>query len=160
MSISFRCHVCDTPYTVNDLSAGKRIECKVCMAEMVVQSGRSVPSHIARSVVEPAKPNVEIERPRESRSEQVKAVPVRNRHDDDDDDDSPRERRPSRKKRWRFECPYCGCTDYPERVTKISTAGWIVAVILLVTTCVFFFIGLMITETKSHCRNCGVRIGG
>jgi hypothetical protein len=68
--------------------------------------------------------------------------------------ESPRRRR----SRSQFRCPYCGCREYPLRIRRISTAGWIVAVILLVTTGCLFWIGLLIKEERSTCPNCGVRL--
>jgi DNA-directed RNA polymerase subunit RPC12/RpoP len=62
-------------------------------------------------------------------------------------------------RRRRFRCPYCGSTEIPVTRSRISTAGWIVLVVLLLVTIIFFWIGLLIKEEYRECYDCGMRVG-
>jgi DNA-directed RNA polymerase subunit RPC12/RpoP len=63
------------------------------------------------------------------------------------------------KKRSRFvECDYCGSTARPRTTTEISQGGWIVFALLLVFFFPLFWIGLLMTETKVTCDDCGRRL--
>lgn len=53
-----------------------------------------------------------------------------------------------------FRCPRCGTQMPPRCERKISQAGWIVFAVLLVTTGIFFWIGLLIREDVCVCNNC------
>lgn len=58
-----------------------------------------------------------------------------------------------------FCCPYCNCT-YPPRVSnQISTAGWVMFVVMLLVCLPLFWIGLLMTEPVRHCVGCGIRLG-
>lgn len=58
-----------------------------------------------------------------------------------------------------FTCPYCGTHAPPNWKSEVSTIGWIVFAILLVTTCVFCFIGLFIRDRYRVCSKCRIRLG-
>ena len=63
------------------------------------------------------------------------------------------------KKHSRFvECDYCGSTARPRTTTEISQGGWIVFALLLVFFFPLFWIGLLMTETKVMCDDCGRRL--
>jgi RNA polymerase subunit RPABC4/transcription elongation factor Spt4 len=53
-----------------------------------------------------------------------------------------------------YRCPNCGSNYLPISERRISTAGWITFAVLLVTTGVFFWIGLLIREDVSVCPVC------
>lgn len=56
-----------------------------------------------------------------------------------------------------YRCPYCDCDELPRRETRISTAGWIVLILLLL----FFpinLIGLFLRDTYHVCPDCGLRV--
>lgn len=58
-----------------------------------------------------------------------------------------------------FVCPYC-LTHLPPRITsRISTAGWITLVVLLLFCWPLFWIGFLIREERCVCRVCGGRLG-
>jgi RNA polymerase subunit RPABC4/transcription elongation factor Spt4 len=57
-----------------------------------------------------------------------------------------------------FRCPRCSSQFYPKLVRKISTAGWIVFAILMVTFFPLFWIGLLIKEDVRICAVCNARI--
>ena len=57
-----------------------------------------------------------------------------------------------------FACPYCQTTNPPIWKSEVSTVGWIVFAVLLVTTCVFCFVGLFIKNRYRVCSNCRVRL--
>jgi DNA-directed RNA polymerase subunit RPC12/RpoP len=62
----------------------------------------------------------------------------------------------SRKRRPRKEvCDVCGSTARPYEVNVISQAGWITFALLLVFFFPLFWIGLLITEPRVKCSDCG-----
>jgi len=56
-------------------------------------------------------------------------------------------------------CPYCHAAYPPLLMQKISAAGWIVFVILLLTCLPLCWIGLLIKEDYRVCANCGLYLG-
>ena len=57
-----------------------------------------------------------------------------------------------------FCCPYCQTTRPPIWKSEVSQIGWIVFAILLVTTCVFCFVGLFIRDKYRICSQCKIRL--
>ena len=57
-----------------------------------------------------------------------------------------------------FSCPYCQTTQPPTWKSEVSTIGWIVFAILLVTTCFFCFVGLFIRDRFRVCSQCKIRL--
>lgn len=57
-----------------------------------------------------------------------------------------------------FACPRCMNRYPPRHERRISTAGWIVFAVLLVTVFPFFWIGLLIKEDVWVCQACNARI--
>ena len=57
-----------------------------------------------------------------------------------------------------FSCPYCQSRQPPITKSEVSTVGWIVGVILLLTTCFFCWIGLLIRDKFSVCSSCKSRL--
>lgn len=57
-----------------------------------------------------------------------------------------------------YHCPRCSSQAMPQSVRKISTAGWIVFAVLLVTIFPLFWIGFLIKEDVRICPVCGLRI--
>ncbi len=57
-----------------------------------------------------------------------------------------------------FCCPYCQTTRPPKWKSEVSQVGWIVFAILLVTTCVFCFVGLFIRDKYRVCSQCKIRL--
>jgi hypothetical protein len=57
-----------------------------------------------------------------------------------------------------FRCPRCSSQFYPKRVRKVSTAGWVVFAVLMVTFFPLFWIGLLIKEDVRMCAVCNARI--
>ncbi len=80
-------------------------------------------------------------------------IPSKRRRDDYDEEDRPRKKRPQ------FRCPFCGSEEVPVVERKISTAGWIVFVVLLLCCFPLCLIALFITEDQRRCYDCGMRIG-
>jgi uncharacterized Zn finger protein (UPF0148 family) len=56
-----------------------------------------------------------------------------------------------------YSCPYCQTRQPPIWKSEVSTAGWITCVLLLVTTCVFFWVGFLIRDKYTVCSSCNVR---
>jgi DNA-directed RNA polymerase subunit RPC12/RpoP len=55
-----------------------------------------------------------------------------------------------------FVCPFCKTTKPPIVRSRISTGGWLV----IFFGCIFLsWIGLMMRESYSVCRNCHIRLG-
>jgi DNA-directed RNA polymerase subunit RPC12/RpoP len=57
-----------------------------------------------------------------------------------------------------FRCRYCGTTEPPYYVSQISNEGWTVFVLMLVFCFPLFWIGLLMTEERRHCYDCGARL--
>ena len=57
-----------------------------------------------------------------------------------------------------FSCPYCRSQQPPIWKSEVSTVGWITCVILGCTTCVFFWVGLLIRDKYTICSSCKVRL--
>ncbi len=57
-----------------------------------------------------------------------------------------------------YHCPNCNSNALPIVVKKVSNAGWAVFTVLLITTFIFFWIGLLIQEERRICPVCNVRI--
>ncbi|MEJ7622968.1 MAG: zinc ribbon domain-containing protein [Pyrinomonadaceae bacterium] len=53
-----------------------------------------------------------------------------------------------------YRCSKCGSTYFPVLERRISTAGWIVFSVLLITTVIFFWIGLLMKEEVAICPVC------
>lgn len=56
-----------------------------------------------------------------------------------------------------YRCPRCGTQNLPYVTRQISTAGWITFAVLLVTTFIFFWIGLLLKEDVKVCPMCGYK---
>jgi DNA-directed RNA polymerase subunit RPC12/RpoP len=67
---------------------------------------------------------------------------------------APRRKSPRRD----IECTRCGSTERPYATTHITEAGWITFAILLVLFFPLCWIGLLITETRWKCADCGARL--
>ncbi len=60
-----------------------------------------------------------------------------------------------------FHCPFCSSSTIPLVRSKVSTAGWITFVLLLLLFCwPFCWIGLLMREEYRQCSTCGMKIGG
>jgi DNA-directed RNA polymerase subunit RPC12/RpoP len=81
-------------------------------------------------------------------------------YEDEDYEDDDEERARPRSRRRGFRCPYCHSDHVPVSRRKISAAGWVVFVILLLFCLPLFWIGLLITEEYRECSECGMKIGG
>jgi LITAF-like zinc ribbon protein len=57
-----------------------------------------------------------------------------------------------------YRCPNCGTNTMPLIERRISTGGWIVFSLLLVTTFIFFWIGLLMKENVSICPVCRAKL--
>jgi hypothetical protein len=58
-----------------------------------------------------------------------------------------------------FQCPFCKSYGPPIVRKKISTAGWVVFVILLFACFPLCVIGLFITEDYRVCSSCAITLG-
>jgi RNA polymerase subunit RPABC4/transcription elongation factor Spt4 len=58
-----------------------------------------------------------------------------------------------------YRCPRCNTQNLPFIKRQISTAGWITFAVLLVTTGIFFWIGLLIKEDVRVCPVCQTTVG-
>jgi hypothetical protein len=71
---------------------------------------------------------------------------------------SERPKRRSRRRRHRFECPYCGSHEEPIDTKRVSSAGWVLFTIFLLFLWPLFWIGLLITERETRCYDCRRRL--
>lgn len=58
----------------------------------------------------------------------------------------------------RFQCPYCQTHSPPKMQSEINTTGWVVFGVLLVTTCVFCWVGFFIRDNFRVCSKCSIRL--
>ncbi|MCA1625722.1 MAG: zinc ribbon domain-containing protein [Acidobacteria bacterium] len=58
-----------------------------------------------------------------------------------------------------YRCPRCASQLSPKIIRKISTTGWIVFAVLMVTFFPLFWIGLLIKEDVRVCSVCNMKIG-
>lgn len=58
-----------------------------------------------------------------------------------------------------YRCPNCMSQFLPKTERRISTAGWIVFAVLLVTFFPLFWVGLLIKEDVQTCPSCNSQIG-
>ena len=57
-----------------------------------------------------------------------------------------------------FSCPYCHASQPPIWKSEVSTAGWITCAVLGFTTCIFFWVGLLIRDKYTVCSACNSRL--
>lgn len=58
-----------------------------------------------------------------------------------------------------FSCPYCHSRMLPFETKRISTAGWVTFVVLLIVFFPLFWIGFLMTEPVRKCSGCGHEVG-
>jgi hypothetical protein len=56
-----------------------------------------------------------------------------------------------------FTCPYCKTTNPPIVKSRISTAGWVLFVVLIFLCLPLCWVALFITEPYRQCSRCHVR---
>jgi lipopolysaccharide-induced tumor necrosis factor-alpha factor len=105
------------------------------------------PSRRVRSTEEPPP----LRRRRSYEQDDYRDRPSRRRARDFEDDDDRRRRRG-------FRCPYCRSTEPPLIYSRISAAGWVVFVVMLLFCLPLFFIGLLMQEEYRVCRVCRARL--
>lgn len=59
-----------------------------------------------------------------------------------------------------WTCPFCRATTAPRHVSKVSTGGWVVFVLLLIFCLPICWIGLLMKDSGLQCSSCFTRIGG
>jgi DNA-directed RNA polymerase subunit RPC12/RpoP len=66
----------------------------------------------------------------------------------------------ARERRVGFRCPCCGTDEPPYWSQEISAGGWVLFALLLVSIILapLCWIGLLITEERRTCADCGVRL--
>jgi LITAF-like zinc ribbon protein len=60
-----------------------------------------------------------------------------------------------------FVCPFCRTTTPPQTYVKVSMAGWVIFVVLILSCfgILLAWIGLLMKEPYKVCRNCGIKLG-
>lgn len=60
-----------------------------------------------------------------------------------------------------FICPFCHTTIPPMHYVKVSLAGWVIFVVLLVSCfgILFAWVGLLFKERYTRCQACGIKLG-
>jgi hypothetical protein len=58
-----------------------------------------------------------------------------------------------------FRCAKCGSRENPHKISKISTAGWVIMVVMILLCWPLFWIGFLIKEEYEVCGDCGVKVG-
>jgi DNA-directed RNA polymerase subunit M/transcription elongation factor TFIIS len=150
--VTFICRTCGRTLKAKDEYAGRMVQCGSCGLEQIVPEGRvgqkddlptALPADSPESVSKNATPFAE-----PVASYQAPHITIQMPKD-----------QPSPRRRKGFECPYCHTDEYPLVCKQISTAGWVVFVILLLACFPLCVIGLLITESYKVCSACGIRLG-
>jgi hypothetical protein len=71
---------------------------------------------------------------------------------------SERPRKLRKRRRFRFDCPYCGSNEEPIDTDRVSSAGWVLFAVFLVLFWPLFWIGLLIRERETRCYDCRRRL--
>lgn len=58
-----------------------------------------------------------------------------------------------------FKCPFCQTHSTPIQKQRISTAGWVLFVVLLLACFPLCWIGLLVKEDYRTCSFCGLSLG-
>ena len=58
-----------------------------------------------------------------------------------------------------FHCPFCGTGRPPLVNSQVSTGGWVLFVVLLLSCFPLCFIGLFLKDRFRECSGCGIRLG-
>jgi lipopolysaccharide-induced tumor necrosis factor-alpha factor len=153
--IRYTCPSCQAVLSSPPGSEGTTQACSECGQRLEVPYPQEAPrvESVRNRPEPPARRRPEEEERRPARDDEERR-PRRDNYDEDD-----REGRRSARRRGQFECPYCHTTYPPVTRSQISTAGWIVFVILLLFCLPLCFIGLFIKEEYRVCSECGNRIG-
>lgn len=143
MPIRFSCPSCGVTMSAPRRAAGREAPCAGCGLLLQVPGAvQFEPPPQRRTPVDAIGVPEEDDRPRRSR-----------RRDDDDEDDRLR-RRPGG-----FKCPFCGGSTPPKVTRQVSTAGWIIFVILLLACFPLCALALFVTEDHRSCHDCGIKLG-
>ena len=70
----------------------------------------------------------------------------------------PLDQRPPQNMAHGYHCPRCSSQMMPIMSRRVSTAGWITFAVLLVTTGIFFWVGLLIREDVRICPVCNFNL--
>ena len=177
MPMLIHCPTCGSKLKIPDSSVGKTVKCPKCSVEMMIpQPQTSSPrDQPPIPVVAPVAPPPQINPFSTTSSTGPKVLSAAANRDDEDerpsrrkssrrsrrDEDDDRDDR-GRRSNYGFRCPYCSSKSFPITVSKISTGGWVVFIVLLVTLACFplCFIGLLMKEDYRECADCGMKIGG
>lgn len=82
--------------------------------------------------------------------------------DQDDHDDADDRRGERREERRGFKCPFCASAHPPRQRTRVSTAGWVLFCLSILTMCgvLFCWVPLLIfREPYRACQDCGIKLG-
>ncbi len=58
-----------------------------------------------------------------------------------------------------FRCPFCQSNAGSYYLSKVSSQGWIVMLILLLFCFPLFWIGFFMKEQTYYCRSCQMKLG-
>ena len=166
---------CRKRYKVADDRAGKRTTCAnpSCVMRIQVPHPPLKPAPVTGELIDeetgavpkdwrdeqlPKEPRRHIREPEQEDPESAvcedqvpRSKRVRGDEHDEKYDGEPRYRFHHRNRG--FRCPYCGSTENPVFREKISAAGWVVFALLLVTTIILFWVGLLIKKSIVNAMN-------
>ncbi len=157
MSFAVACPTCGVKLKVPDTSAGKVVKCPKCFGSMTRPATDLASGNSRKQPAVP--PSVDVHSSHSYSPPPLVVEPVEpTQHDDEP---APRRSRPSRRRGpgVGFHCPFCRSNDPPQVRSKISTAGWVVFVVLLLFCFPLCIIGLFITENYRVCSSCGINLG-
>jgi len=143
MPIAVSCPSCGVHMHAPDDTAGKKVRCPKC--QQVV----GVPTAPVAELIAEAPPPL----PRRERDDDYDQLPRRRRRRDHGDDEYEEDRSDG----WR--CPFCRERSRMVQGSRISSAGWVTFVVLLIFCFPLFWIGLLIKEPYNSCASCGAKLG-
>jgi DNA-directed RNA polymerase subunit RPC12/RpoP len=166
--IKFTCPTCQQILSASDTAAGTAARCPKCGLDLVVPGEAPAPARYEAPPLEPDPPPTRAPSTRRAYEPADEPnVTARRRDDYEDYDDRPARRRykddygerPRRRRdRYEDECPYCGSTAPPIRRSKMSQAGLITLIVMVLLCWPLFWIGLLMTESYTVCADCGRQI--
>jgi DNA-directed RNA polymerase subunit M/transcription elongation factor TFIIS len=152
--ISFICRTCGRSLRAKDKYAGRIVECGSCGLRQIVPEDVTEQNDQNQPTIPPSNFQDKITEKAIPYAEPVATYQAPNVIIQMPKDDSP-----GQKRRKGFECPYCHTDESPIVDSQISTAGWVIFVVLLIACFPLCIIGLFVKESYRRCSACGIRLG-
>lgn len=158
MPIAFSCSTCAKPFTVGDHLAGKRSKCPGCGAMLQVPSATDTKPAADPPYSPPARPPLPPPVAPPPVIQDAIPTPHYPQHQQYQQP-HPQQYSGHGPPQMGFQCPFCHTQQPPYVQSQISTAGWVLFVVLLIFCFPLCIIGLFIKENYRVCSGCGIKLG-